>query len=78
MSSENIENLKLKTEEQIAKLKNLFASDNPKDLVKKNIIVNAEDQMNIMFNEMKKAKELLSQKSEIDEKKKIRTLRKIN
>ena len=69
MSSENIENLKLKTEEQIAKLKNLFASDDPKDLVKKNIIVNAEDQMNIMFNEMKKAKELLSQKSEIDEKK---------
>ena len=69
MSSQNIENLKLKTEEQIAKLKNLFASDDPKDLAKKNIIVNAEDQMNIMFNEMKKAKELLSQKSEIDEKK---------
>ena len=69
MSSENIENLKLKTEEQIAKLKNLFASDDPKDLVKKNIIVNAEDQMNILFNEMKKTKELLSQKSEIDEKK---------
>ena len=35
MSSENIENLKLKTEEQIAKLKNLFASDDPKDLTKK-------------------------------------------
>ena len=50
-------------------LKNLFDSDDPKDLVKKNIIVNAEDQMNIMFNEMKKAKKLLSQKSEIDEKK---------
>ena len=69
MSSENIENLKLKTEEQIAKLKNLFASDDPKDWPKKNIIVNAEDQMNILFNEMKKTKELLSQKSEIDEKK---------
>ena len=69
MSSENIENLKLKTEEQIAKLKNLFASDDPKDLVKKNIIVNAEDQMNIMFNEIKKVKELLSPKPEIDEKK---------
>ena len=35
MSSENIENLKLKTEEQIAKLKNLFASDDPEDLAKK-------------------------------------------
>ena len=35
MSSENIENLKLKTEEQIAKLKNLFDSDDPKDLTKK-------------------------------------------
>ena len=35
MSSENIENLKLKTEEQKAKLKNLCASDDSKDLGKK-------------------------------------------